>query len=349
MISIHNLNKTYLLGKRTYTALSDITLDISAGEIFGVIGRSGAGKSTLMHCLSMLEQPDSGEIIVNGNTLTTLSGSALRAARRNMGMIFQQFNLLSSRTVYDNIALPLTLQRTSATQIQQTIQPLLELTGLADKQNLYPSQLSGGQKQRVSIARALATKPKVLLSDEATSALDPETTFSILNLLRDINQELGITIFMITHEMEVVKQICDRVALLHQGKIIETAAPYDFFASPQTAIGKTFIAAALQYELPPVLKNMLQQDIEHGSLIIRLIFKGSGTKEPMISNALQQFAVKMNILQANIEFIHQHPMGMMLIELQGEHSARDACLQHLRDLGVSIEVLGKIHDDVLVN
>ena len=237
MITFKNISKTFRGSGGLVHALSDVSLHVPEGCIYGVIGSSGAGKSTLIRCANLLEAPTEGEVLVAGQNLVELSSAELRKARREIGMIFQHFNLLSSRTVYQNIALPLELAGQSAAEIEKAITPLLELVGLEDKRNSYPSQLSGGQKQRVAIARALASQPKVLLCDEATSALDPQTTVSILNLLRDINKKLGLTILLITHEMDVVKSICDRVAILSQGRVIEENDVESFFLSPKTKTG----------------------------------------------------------------------------------------------------------------
>ncbi|MFZ1180802.1 MAG: ATP-binding cassette domain-containing protein, partial [Herbaspirillum sp.] len=251
MIEIQALTQRFRSGNSTVEAVRNVDLSIRPGEIFGIIGRSGAGKSTLVRTINLLSRPGSGRVILDGEDMTTLPAAALRAARRRIGMIFQHFNLLSSRTVYDNIALPLELAGLSKAGIAGKVEPLLELVGLTGLQNRYPAQISGGQKQRVGIARALANDPKVLLSDEATSALDPETTRAILELLRRINREMGLTIVLITHQMEVIKMICDRVAVMEAGQVIEQGDVLDvFFRAPRHAVTRALIGDVIAHELP---------------------------------------------------------------------------------------------------
>src|SRR5579859_3251829 len=254
MIEIEGLQKSFVRGKDAQTAatavLQDLSLSVKKGEIFGIIGRSGAGKSTLIRCINMLERPTAGRVTIDGQDITALSGASLRDARRRIGMIFQHFNLLSSRTVFDNVAFPLELHGMSKAQIEQEVLPLLELVGLSEKRTAYPSQLSGGQKQRVAIARALASKPAVLLCDEATSALDPETTQSILALLKDINQKLDLTILLITHEMPVIKAICDKVAVLDKGVVVEQGPVFDIFTAPKAPVTKLMVHDLIDRDLP---------------------------------------------------------------------------------------------------
>jgi D-methionine transport system ATP-binding protein len=250
MIELSNVSKTYGSGDSAVHALQNVDLTIPKGTIHGVIGLSGAGKSTLIRCVNLLERPTSGSVVVDGQEMTGLSRSELNHARHRIGMIFQHFNLLTTRTVFDNVALPLELMGEKRSAIKNRVLPLLEMVGLADKAKQYPAQLSGGQKQRVAIARALASKPHVLLCDEATSALDPQTTSSILELLRDINHQLGITILLITHEMEVVKSICHRVSLISDGKLVEDAEVGDFFTAPATQLGRDFLNDFLQLSPP---------------------------------------------------------------------------------------------------
>ena len=252
MIKLSNIRKTY--DGSTY-ALQGINLDIAKGEIYGIIGKSGAGKSTLIRCINMLEAPTAGEVVVDGLNLTKMPDNQLRLARKDIGMIFQHFNLLSSATVYENVAFPLKLSGKSAKEIQDKVLPLLELVGLESKKDQYPAQLSGGQKQRVGIARALANNPKVLLCDEATSALDPQTTKSILDLLKDINQSLQLTIVLITHEMQVIKEICDKVAVIENGKIIEQGPVIDIFSKPQQETTRDFISAIINHDLPEIFQG----------------------------------------------------------------------------------------------
>jgi D-methionine transport system ATP-binding protein len=243
MIKFSHLSKIFSANQGQVSALNNLSMHIVPGEIVGVIGKSGSGKSTLLRCANLLERPSSGTVEVNGQVLSNLSKKALRSARKQIGMIFQHFNLLSTRSVYQNIALPLKLQGKNKAQIHEVVLSLLDLVDLKDKQSHYPAQLSGGQKQRVAIARALASKPAILLCDEVTSALDPETTLTILDLLKKINLQLGVTILLITHELEVIKHICDRVALLHQGELIEYSDVDNFFSTPKTSIAVEFIQA----------------------------------------------------------------------------------------------------------
>lgn len=255
MIQLSNIEKIYDGASGPVHALKGINLHIKRGEIYGVIGLSGAGKSTLIRCINMLERPTKGKVIVDGEDLTAMSDSQLRKARKSIGMIFQHFNLLSSATVYENVAFPLTLIGTKKSEIAKKVLPLLELVGLADKKDQYPAQLSGGQKQRVGIARALASDPKVLLCDEATSALDPQTTKSILELIRDINQKLQLTVVLITHEMQVIKEICDNVAVIENGVICEQGTVLDVFTNPQQAITKEFISVIISRDIPEAFKD----------------------------------------------------------------------------------------------
>ena len=259
MIELKNITKSFRQKDRIVTALSGVSLTVAAGKIFGVIGASGAGKSTLIRCVNLLELPTSGEVIVDGQNLTGLSRQQLAKARRQIGMIFQHFNLLSSRTVFENIAFPLELDNIPEDEIKKRVTDLLKLVGLEEKYNDYPSSLSGGQKQRVAIARTLASNPKVLLCDEATSALDPATTSSILALLKDINRRLNITILLITHEMSVVKAICDEVAVISDGKLIEQGSVSTIFSRPKTDLARRFIASTIKIEIPDDYKERLSQ------------------------------------------------------------------------------------------
>ena len=258
MIELKHINKSY---DGHITALSDVNLTIQDGEIFGIIGQSGAGKSTLIRCINMLEPPTSGEVIINGKDMTKLSNKELREERKHIGMIFQHFNLLSSRTVYKNVAFPLELANVPKEEQEKKIMDILDLVGLTEYKDKYPAQLSGGQKQRVGIARAIVTNPPVLLSDEATSALDPETVKSILQLLKDINRKLHITIIMITHQMEVIKQIADRVAVIEKGKIIEESSVVDLFTNPKTETSKKFIGSVISNEIPDAAVESLRRKV----------------------------------------------------------------------------------------
>jgi D-methionine transport system ATP-binding protein len=348
MIELQQIHKTYSTPAGKCIALSDIDLKVNTGEIFGIIGKSGAGKSTLIRTVNLLEKPDSGKVFIADQELTLLSANALREARRKIGMIFQHFNLLSSRTVYDNVALPLELSGQTKNQIAKIITPLLELTGLINKKNTYPSQLSGGQKQRVAIARALASKPNVLLSDEATSSLDPETTQSILQLLQNIRNTLSLTILLITHEMSVIKSCCDRVAILDHGKIIETNEVGEFFSHPKTDIAKNFVAASLPKNLPETIEQYLLPQAQNNTHpVIRLWFTGDVATQPVVSQLINQFDLRINILQAHVECIKKHTMGIMIVAIDGSKEKWEAAINYLIQLGIHTEVIGHVPIDII--
>lgn len=348
MITLENVSKEYITSQGRIPALRDINLHTPAGEIFGIIGKSGAGKSTLIRCVNLLERPTSGRILVAGEDLTQLSPKQLRAARRKIGMIFQHFNLLSSRNVFDNIALPLELAGHSRKQITDTIMPLLELTGLNDKKEAYPAELSGGQKQRVAIARALANQPLVLLSDEATSALDPETTLSILQLLKNIRDTLKLTILLITHEMSVIKTCCDQVAILQQGELIEQNEVGEFFTHPKTDVAKNFIASSVLQHLPAAIeKHVLAIEQADTHPIVRLWFLQNTATQPIISELSHRFNLHINILQANVEYIKNHSMGIMIVALKGDKLQTNPAIQFLKERGVQVEVVGYVPNDFI--
>ncbi len=343
MITFEHVSKYFGNSSQRITALSDVEFAVAAGKVFGVIGPSGAGKSTLIRCANLLERPEEGQVIVDGMNLTTLTPSELRNARKKIGMIFQQFNLLSSRTVYDNIALPLELDGKDKSSIKQKIMPLLELTGLTSKIDAYPAQLSGGQRQRVGIARALANQPKVLLSDEATSALDPENTHAILRLLKDINEQLGVTILIITHEMEVVKEICHHLAIMEHGKIIEQSDVIGFFGNPKTELAQRFIQKAAKDHLPIAVKHRLHAEATPNSNPLwHLSFLGKTSQEPLIAHLMQQLSITLNILQADIELIRDQTMGTMITEVYGSAEQIQAGFKYLQDKGVHVEVIGYV-------
>ena len=344
MIKIENLTKIYTTATGTQTGIQNINLSIRKGEIFGVIGKSGAGKSTLIHCLNLLTVPDSGSIKINNIEITKLSGAPLRTERRKIGMIFQHFNLLSSRTVFDNVALPLKLANIANNKIKNRVTELLELVGLSDKSDAYPAKLSGGQKQRVAIARALANEPDVLLCDEATSALDPHTTQTILNLLKDIQKKLGLTILLITHEMNVIKQICDRVAVMDQGKIIEQGDVLKIFTDPEQSITRDLIGTALKLELPTDMTEMLQSEWRPAAqTLLRFTFVGKRATKPVLSELTTKFQINFNILQANIELIHGEPVGIMLVQTQATEEQLQQILNYTHEQQVKLEVLGHVH------
>jgi D-methionine transport system ATP-binding protein len=343
MITFEHLSKYFGTGQQRIAAVSGVDLAVKPGKVMGVIGPSGAGKSTLIRCANLLERPDEGRVIVDGLSLTELTPPALGQARKKIGMIFQQFNLLSSRTVFDNIALPLELAGDDPALIAKKIMPLLELTGLTSKAKAYPNQLSGGQKQRVGIARALANQPKVLLSDEATSALDPETTHSILRLLKDINEQLSVTILLITHEMDVVKDICHDMAIMEHGKIIEQGDVIEFFGNPQTELARRFIQKDAKDHLPLAVKARLQADqSSECNPLWHLSFLGATSQEPLIAHLMQQLAITLNILQADIELIRDQTMGTMIAEVAGSKENIQAGFNFLQAKGVHVEVIGYV-------
>ncbi|WP_227368131.1 methionine ABC transporter ATP-binding protein [Halomonas sp. M20] len=346
MITLENVSKTYGSGAQAIHALKPTDLHVPQGAIHGVIGLSGAGKSTLIRCVNLLERPSSGRVFVDGQELTALSAKGLNHARHGVGMIFQHFNLLSSRTVFANVALPLELMGVPRREIRERVQPLLELTGLTDKLDKYPSELSGGQKQRVAIARALASRPKVLLCDEATSALDPQTTTSILELLKDINRKLGLTILLITHEMEVVKSICHRVGLIASGKLVEEADVGDFFTAPQTRLGRAFLNAFLELDPPQALLERMQAEPdEHTHPVVRLAFRGDSVALPLISRLTRDCDVDVSILEAKVESIQERTLGLMIAELIGTPDRINAALDYLNAHDLQVEVLGHVQRD----
>ncbi|MBO8127036.1 MAG: methionine ABC transporter ATP-binding protein [Firmicutes bacterium] len=340
MIEIKNLTKVFTSNGNKIVALDDVSLTIKKGEIYGIIGLSGAGKSTLIRCINMLEKPDQGQIFIGGKEITALSGRQLRKERSKIGMIFQHFNLLSSRTVAGNVAFPLEIAGTPKAQIKERVNELLYLVGLADKANMYPAQLSGGQKQRVGIARALANNPEVLLCDEATSALDPQTTKSILALLQDINKRLGLTIVLITHEMEVVKEICDSVAVIDNGKIVENGPLVNVFAHPRTEAARRFIKGVIQIDLPEEVKeyHLRQVDDSKSAVIARLSFIGTSAGEPVVSSLVRHFDVDANILAGNIDHLKDVPFGTLVVELRAKNGGLDKALKYLAERGIEIEV-----------
>lgn len=320
MITIRKLRKIY--GK--FVALDNFSHEVQAGEIFGVLGQSGAGKSTLIRCINRLETPTSGEVVVDGQEITSLSGEKLRSARQRIGMIFQHFNLLNSRTAAENIAFPLEVIGYSRFQRKARVEELLALVGLEGKGNAYPSQLSGGQKQRVGIARALAADPKVLLSDEATSALDPHTTHSILDLLRDLNRRIGLTIMLITHDMGVVKHICDRVAILEKGKVVEEGKVVDLAAQPSSRLAQDFFPRRNGHKHYP------------DSVLATIAFKGEVASQPILTNLVRQFNLDVNILNGSVETIGEQSVGQFQLELAGKEVK--SALEYLHKLGIEVEV-----------
>jgi D-methionine transport system ATP-binding protein len=343
MIAIEQLSKIYHHQNRRVSALQNITLNITDNEIFGVMGRSGSGKSTLLRCMNRLENPSSGRIFFDHIELTTLSKQYLRDKRRSIGMIFQSFNLLNSRNVYENISLPLELIREPSSVIQKKVNQLMEWVGLTDQQSHFPHQLSGGQKQRTAIARALVTNPKWLLCDEPTSALDPESTLNILRLLKRIRRELNVTIVLITHEMNVIKHACDRAAILDNGYLIEEGGVIDMFVNPTQPVTKEFTQHALHLDLPTYLKDALNdQPAPQLSPVVRFAFVGSAANEPVIANLLKRFRVTVNILQADLESIHESLIGFLICKLTGEEENIKKSFIYLDKANVKVEIIGYV-------
>lgn len=338
MISIKNAKKIFSTKQGNVTAVTDVDLEINEGEIFGVIGYSGAGKSTLIRMLNGLEIPTGGTVTVADKQISHIKGADLRNARQEISMIFQHFNLLWSRTVRENIAFPLEIAGIPKRKRQQRVDELIRLVGLEGREDSYPSQLSGGQKQRVGIARALANKPKVLLCDEATSALDPETTDSILDLLVDINKNLGLTIVLITHEMHVIRKICHRVAVMEGGKVVEQGSVLEIFKDPEQPITKRFVQQMTEPEETRETIQHLFEQIESGQ-VIQLTFTGEGTEQPLITDLIRNFDVTVNILQGKISQTQAGSYGNLFIHINGEDPVIADAIQFIKSHQVSVEVI----------
>ena len=343
MIELSSVSKTFL-GKTQQEhveALRDVSLSVKQGEIFGIIGYSGAGKSTLVRVINLLERPDLGRVMMGGQDLTAMNPRELRQARRKIGMIFQHFSLLPSRTVSGTIAFPLKYTGLSKEEIQAKVTTLLNLVELSDKASAYPSQLSGGQKQRVAIARALAADPRVLLCDEATSALDPQTTLSILRLLKKVNEQLGITIVIITHEMAVIKEICDRVAVMEGGRVVELGTVFEVFASPREEITRRFIETTGTMHR---VQEMIDGDspilrLAPGELLVRLQYAQRSPSAPMVSLVSRRFDIDLNILFGNVEIIGGSPLGALVVVASGEANKVQEALAYMMEQNVKVEVL----------
>ena len=341
MIRLENVSKTFTDSNKEVHAVNNVSLTINDGDIFGIIGFSGAGKSTLVRCINLLEKPTEGKVFVDDAEITALSGKELRKARKKIGMIFQHFNLMPSRTIFGNVAYPLRGSGLSKEEIKEKVHHLLELVGISEKENAFPSQLSGGQKQRVAIARALANDPSILLCDEATSALDPQTTKSILKLLQQLNQTLGITVVVITHEMAVVKEICNRVAVMDHGDVVEEGEVFRVFASPKEPLTRSFIKTTSNLQK---IEELIAADspvvaTKKGELIVRLSYVEKNTSEPLISTVTQKFGIILNIVFADVEIVQNAPIGGTVAIVSGESSRIDEALQYLRDKNVGVEVI----------
>lgn len=341
MIELTHISKNFASGGRTVHAVQDVSLSIGKGEIFGIIGFSGAGKSTLVRCINLLERPTSGSVTVDGKEITALSARELRQARKKIGMIFQHFNLMPSRTVFGNVAYPLRGSGLSGEQIADKVHRLLELVGIGDKAEAYPKQLSGGQKQRVAIARALANDPNVLLCDEATSALDPQTTKAILRLLKDLNEKLGITVVIITHEMAVVKEICDRVAVMEHGRVVEQGEVFNVFADPRQEITRNFIHTTSNLRK---IEELIEEDspvvqLKPGELIVRLSYIQRNVSEPLISTVSRKFDITLNIIFSDIAIVQNAPIGGTVAIISGERAQITQAMQYLSEKNVGVEVI----------
>ena len=331
MITLEKVNKVYSNGLH---AVKDVSLKVNKGDIFGIIGLSGAGKSSLIRLINRLEEPTSGKIFINGENVLEFNKKQLLERRKKIGMIFQHFNLLSSRTVEENVAFALEIANWNKNEIKERVAMLLDIVGLSDKAKYYPSQLSGGQKQRVSIARALANNPDILLSDEATSALDPKTTKSILELIKKIQQKFSLTVVMITHQMEVVKEVCNRVAIMSDGRIVEEGGVHHIFADPKNEITKELISYVHQ-------QTDTEIDYLHhrGKKIVKVKFLGTSTQEPIISKVIKEYGIDISVLGGTIDKLATMNIGHLYLELDGDLSAQDKAIELMETMDVIVEVI----------
>ena len=333
MIELENIHVRFQGQNGDIEAVKNVSLSIRHQEIFGIVGTSGAGKSTLVRTINLLERPTSGSIKINSTEITGFQGAKLRTLRQHIGMIFQQFNLIHTKTVYDNVAFALKVAGRSKMEIGKRVPELLALVGLEDKAGAFPAKLSGGQKQRVGIARALANSPKILLCDEPTSALDLETTASILELIRDINRKLGITVIIITHEMAVVKEICDRVAVMHAGEVVEEGNVYDVFARPQQDFTRQLLAHTLNLDIPALFKKEVR------GRILKLSYHAGEAETPLISETAKLFDVGINILHGRIEYINGRPLGILVVSLDGSADQIELATSYIESLTSELEVI----------
>jgi len=341
MIVLKNVSKTFYTDSGSVEAVCNANLTIGNGEIFGVIGYSGAGKSTLVRCINLLERPTSGSVWIDETDLTALAEADLRKERRRIGMIFQQFNLFASRTVFENVAFPLQYEGIPKKDIEKRVLGMLELVGISEKRDAYPSQLSGGQKQRVAIARALASEPGILLCDEATSALDPQTTRSILRLIKDLNKKLNLTVVIITHEMAVIKEICNKVAVMENGAIVEVGPVEEIFANPREQITRDFISTTTNMSK---IDELIAERAEIVSLaenqrLLRLDFTGDNTKEAIITTLAKQFSLDVSIIFGNVEVLQGHVLGALIVIVSGEKDKQDGFIQALLEKKIKVEVI----------
>lgn len=341
MIDLHNISVEFQQKGRLVQAVRDVNLQVEKGDVYGIVGYSGAGKSTLVRVINLLQRPTKGKVTVAGTDLLSLNAKQLREKRKSIGMIFQHFNLMNSLNVFDNVDFPLKYSGLSKEERKRKVQELLKLVGIADKELAYPSQLSGGQKQRVAIARALANDPEILLCDEATSALDPKTTLQILALLKKLNRELGLTIVLITHEMQVVKEICNKVAVMENGEVIESGSVVNIFSQPQRDLTQDFIRTATHVDqaLDTILNHQKFSQLKENEVMVELSYVGDETDEPLISQVYSLYNVVANILYGNVEIVDGIPIGNLIITLAGEQSQRQEAIAYIESQGVKVRLL----------
>ena len=341
MIELKNVSKVFNLGTNNVYAVNNVSLKVNQGEIYGIIGYSGAGKSTLIRCINLLERPSEGKILFKGEDLTLLKEKDLRKKKKKIGMIFQHFNLMNSRDVYHNISYPLKGSRLSKEEEVEKVRGLLKLVGLSDKEHAYPSQLSGGQKQRVAIARSLANDPEVLLCDEATSALDPKTTKSILRLLQNLREKLGLTIILITHEMDVIKEICDRVSVMEKGRIIEEGDIVKIFSNPEKNTTKEFLETTTNrgkiVEILELKENIF--NIKEGDVLTRVQYLGDAAKDAILSQVSRRFAINASVLYGNIEILDHTPVGEIVVLFSGDQENIVEGINYFREKGLIVDVI----------
>lgn len=345
IIKLDQIDVTFHQKKRTITAVKDVTIHIQEGDIYGIVGYSGVGKSTLVRVINLLQKPSAGKITIDDDVIfdgkVTLTAEQLRRKRQDIGMIFQHFNLMSQKTAEENVAFALKHSGLSKEEKKAKVAKLLDLVGLADRAENYPSQLSGGQKQRVAIARALANDPKILISDESTSALDPKTTKQILALLQDLNQKLGLTVVLITHEMQIVKDIANRVAVMQDGHLIEEGSVLEIFSNPKQPLTQDFISTAtgIDEAMVKIEKQEIVEHLSENSLLVQLKYAGASTDEPLLNELYKHYQVMANILYGNIEILDGTPVGELVVVLSGEKAALAGAQEAIRQAGVQLKVL----------
>lgn len=333
MIDFQHVSVMFSQKGKNVNAVKNVSLEIKQGEIFGIVGTSGAGKSTLLRTINLLQRPTQGKILLKGVDITNFKGEALRKIRLEIGMIFQQFNLINTKTVFENVAFALKVAGKKNDEINKRVPEVLQLVGLSDRASSYPSTLSGGQKQRVGIARAIANNPEILLCDEPTSALDLETTNSILDLLREVNEKLGITTVIISHEMNVIKKICNRVAVVSQGEVLELGDVFTVFTSPKHAFTKSLVNHTISLDLPEHLLH------DKSKRVLKIVYSGTRAEEAVISDTVKTFDIHLNILHGKIEYITNKPFGILLVQLQGSASNVEKAEKYLKERTYNVEVI----------